>query len=450
MDTMTYNLNVKLIIMINLISLVSIVSVLSVCYSSLYESNLQSLSMMLQYVITGIVIQSIMSVISYFVAKSISKPILELEQIAHRISKGDLTLEIQDPKSNDELGKLKKSFKDTIDGLRLLVKQIRDNSVLTSFNSEHMESSAEQMSSSVQQISSTLQQISKGSQLQAKELEETSQVVEKLTRNMKNLEAKASMTANLTNDVGIISETGSKSAAEADFRMSKIISVTNESAKKIKELADKSREITAVLEVIRKIADQTNLLSLNAAIEAARAGEAGQGFAIVADEVKRLAEGSYRSSEEIAILITKIQEDAQSTAESIEGGAKEVAEGRIVIDKALRSLNEIAIKVKEVSINVSEVASATKTQVSEIEKLSKASIEIASVSEQNASATEQASAATEAQISGTHEITSSLQNLSRIGEDMLKIVSTYRLPETQNEERKNPGAGIQEKEAIVQ
>ena len=123
---------------------------------------------------------------------------------------------------------------------------------------------------------------------------------------MKKLETKSVMAATLVREVGLISETGSKSASEADFRMSKIISVTNDSSKKIRELADRSREITTVLEVIRKIADQTNLLALNATIEAARAGEAGQGFAVVADEVKRLVEGSARSSDEIAELIAKI------------------------------------------------------------------------------------------------------------------------------------------------
>lgn len=220
--------------------------------------------------------------------------------------------------------------------------------------------------------------------------------------------------------------------------------------KKIRELADRSREITTVLEVIRKIADQTNLLALNATIEAARAGEAGQGFAVVADEVKRLAEGSARSSEEIAELIAKIQEDAQSTVESIESSTKEVAEGRIVIDKALRSLNEIASKVKDVSINVLDVANTTKTQVSEIEKLSKAASEIAAVSEQNASATEQASAATEQQISGTQEIIASIQNMTIMAEDLSHTVSTFKLPENFKNESENKKSKHVNNEVLVQ
>jgi methyl-accepting chemotaxis protein len=404
----------------------------------------------MRYIVTGIVMQSIAGVFAYFLAKSISGPILEMEAIARKISEGDLTIDIHESRSTDELGKLKNSFKNMLKELCLLVSQVRDGSTLVIFNSEHAQSSTEQMNSSVQQISSTISQISKGSQLQAKELEETSRVVEKLTNDMKKLEAKSVMAATLAREVGLISETGSKSASEADFRMSKIISVTNDSSKKIRELADRSREITKVLEVIRKIADQTNLLALNATIEAARAGEAGQGFAVVADEVKRLAEGSTRSSEEIAELIAKIQEDAQSTVESIDGSTREVAEGRIVIDKALRSLNEIATKVKDVSINVLDVANTTKTQVSEIEKLSKATSEIAAVSEQNASATEEASAATDQQISGTQEIITSIQNMTIMAEDLSQTVSDFRLPENYKNESKHKKSDKVKKEVLIQ
>lgn len=436
--------------MINIVSALSIIAVSLISYSSLEYYGSQTPGIIARYVLTGMVIQSIVGVFAYFVAKSISGPILEMESIARKISEGDLTLEITNSKSNDELGKLRNSFKEMLNGLRLLVYQVRDGSTLVTFNSGQVQSSTEQMNSSVQQISSTIAQISKGSQLQAKELDETSRVVERLTSDMKKLEAKSGMAAALAKEVGLISETGSKSASEADFRMSKIINVTNDSAKKIKELADRSRQITTVLEVIRKIADQTNLLALNATIEAARAGEAGQGFAVVADEVKRLAEGSARSSEEIAELITRIQEDAQSTVESIEGSTKEVAEGRIVIDKALRSLNEIASKVKDVSINVLDVANTTKTQVSEIEKLSKASSEIAAVSEQNASATEQASAATDQQISGTQEIIASIQNMTILAEDLSRTVSNFKLPDNYQNESGSKKSTSVKNEVLVQ
>ena len=434
----------KINAMVNIASAISIATVSFSSYSA--TGHNAGADDALRYIVTGIVMQAVVGIPAYFVARSITEPILKMAVMAEKIGHGDLTGSMMESKSNDELGKLSRAFGNMVINLRNLVTQVRDSSSLVASNSEQVVSSTEQMNSSVQQISSTIQQISKGSQTQAQELEQTSKVVSKLTKDMKNLALKANTMAELTKEVGVISETGSKSASEADFRMSKIISVTSDSAKKIKELADRSGEITAVLEVIRKIADQTNLLALNAAIEAARAGEAGRGFAVVADEVKRLAEGSAKSSEEIDGLIRQIQDDAKATVQSIEGGIKEILEGRLVIDKALKALNEIATKVKEVSVNVTDVANATQTQVTEIEKLSKAASEIAAVSEQNASATEEASAATEQQTAGTQEIAASVQKMANMADDLSKIASGFKLPESHDSSKLD----ISKKEVIVE
>ncbi len=417
----------KINAMVNIASAISIATVSFSSYS--VAGHASGTDDAIHYIITGVIMQAVVGIPAYFVARSITKPIIKMTSMAEKIGHGDLTGDMMELKSHDELGKLTQAFNTMIVNLRQLVTQVRDSSSLVASNSEQVVSSTEQMNSSVQQISSTIQQISKGSQTQAQELEATSKVVTNLTKNMKSLALKASTTAELTKQVGAISESGSKAASEADFRMSKIISVTNESARKIKELADRSGEITSVLEVIRKIADQTNLLALNAAIEAARAGEAGRGFAVVADEVKRLAEGSAKSSEEIDGLIKQIQDDAHDTVQSMEGSSKEISEGRLVIDKALKALNEIATKVKEVSVNVMDVANTTQTQVTEIERLSKAASEIAAVSEQNASATEEASAATEQQTAGTQEISASVQKMANMADELSKIALGFKLPE---------------------
>jgi len=444
------SLNKKLVIMFNLVSAFSIAVVSITSYSTTQASDARS-GMVIQYVITALVMQAVVGVFAYFMSKSISNPIFDISKVVQKISEGDLTVEIPKSSSKDELGKLTNSFGHMIENLRKIVREVRDNSLTVVTNSEEVAESTQQMSSSVLQISSTIQQISKGSQAQAQGIEETSKVVENLTENMRQLASKASITANLTREVGAISDIGSKSAIEADTRMSKIIGVTNESAKKIKGLAERSGQITAVLDVIRKIADQTNLLALNAAIEAARAGEAGRGFAVVADEVKRLAEGSAKSSEEIDVLIKQIQDDAKATVQSIEGGTKEIAEGRIVIDKALKALNDIASKVKEVSDNVLDVANTTQNQVVEIEKLSKATAEIAAVSEENASATEQASAATEQQTAGTQEITTSAQKMASMAEGLSKVVANFKLPGKINQNTNSPQSeGTNQIEEIIQ
>lgn len=385
-----------------------------------------------EYIMIGVAIAGGVGAFAFFMSRSISRPIVKTAEIAQKISQGDLTVEVQQSKSKDEIGRLTNSFGTMIKNLRGMVHQVKENAVTVSTSSEQVAASTEQLNSSVQQISTTIQQISKGSQTQSQGLDDTSRTVQELNKNMKELASRADTAASLARDVGTISENGARSASEAGNKMQKIISVTDESAKKIRGLAERSGEITAVLEVIRKIAEQTNLLALNAAIEAARAGEAGRGFAVVADEVRRLAESSAKSSEEIDVLIKQIQEDAQSTVTSIEGGAREVTEGKIVIEKALQALEDIAQKVKEVSSTVLDVANTTQHQVAAIEGIARSSTEIAAVSEENAAATEEASAAVEEQTAGTQEITTSAQKMASMADELSKIVSQFKLPEKES------------------
>ena len=357
----------------------------------------------------------------------------KLNEVIQRISKGDLTIEIEEKGSTSEMQHLWRSAALMIKNLRELVKEAQSNSGDVSLTSQQVASLTEQMNNAVQQVSITVQQISKGSQTQAIGLEETNKVIDNLGSTMKELASKANTAANLSKSVESISVVGGKSAAEAAERMSRIIKVADESATKIKGLSERTGQITSVLDVIRKIAEQTNLLALNAAIEAARAGEAGRGFAVVADEVRRLAEGSAKSSEEIATLIKQIQDDSYATVQSIEQGSKEILEGKDVIDRALGSLKEVSKKVQEVSTNVMEVSTSTKSQLSEVEKLAKAASDIAAVAEENASATEEASAAMEEQTSGMHEITSAAQKLANISEKLDHAVSLFKLDDIQTE-----------------
>lgn len=336
---------------------------------------------------TEILTQVILSVVAigvsifvFFYAHSFSKPIIEAAKITKKISEGNLNVKVEKSNSSKEINELTTSLEKMVTTLRQLVNNVNLTAHKVARDARDSAAASEELNSSVEEVSTTIQQIATGSQSQASELAEAKTIVDS------------------------VMDTHSKEGTTAADKMSRIIEITNESSNKIRNLAEKSQKITLVVEVIREIAEKTNLLALNAAIEAARAGEYGRGFAVVADEVRRLAEGSAKSLEEIDELIGQIQEDIKSTVRNIDSSKSEIEDGRKVVDSSLKALSKIGYKVQEV----------------------------AAVAEQNAFATDQVYAAVEQQTTATQEISSSNQNIALLAEKLAKMVSAFQIPISQS------------------
>lgn len=376
--------------------------------------------------------------IAIYLSRSISKPIQKAAEVAESISRGDLTVHLDASKSRDETGTLLNAQLKMKNNLVELISEVKSGTNSVIENAKTISSSTDQMNSSVEQIASTIGEITKGSQSQATGLANTGANVTKLSKAMKELAEKATQSATLTNEVGDIAETGGKAATEAGNKMNEIITITNETADKIRGLAEKTANITSVLDVISGIAQQTNLLALNAAVEAARAGDAGRGFAVVAEEVRRLAEGSAKSSQEVTIQLEEIKNDAASTVESIENGAKEILESKEVVDGALSSLDEIADKVKKISTDISTLAKSANEQVTNVDAVDKSTVEMSATAEENAAATEEASAAIEEQTAGTQEIASSAQTMTEMAEQLSNTIDKFKIDNSSDETPSTP------------
>ncbi|MEO9308707.1 MAG: HAMP domain-containing methyl-accepting chemotaxis protein [Nitrososphaera sp.] len=448
------SLNWKLQLLFNAIAIVSVVVISIGGYTSAnqladkiggQEAKELLDSIALQAVVLGLIVNVGVGVFAFFMSRTITKPIVKATEVATKLSQGDLTVSVGKSKSNDEIGRLLTAEEDMVTNLKGIITEVNYAAQSVSSSAQQIAASGNELSSSVQQIASTVDQVSKGSQSQAQSLAKARQLVEDLSNTMNELAANAVESFEVTRKVGSLSEKGSESAKEAGERMNKIIKVTNGSAQKVRDLVQKTNEITAVLDVIRQIADQTNLLALNAAIEAARAGEAGRGFAVVADEVRRLAESSAKSSEEIDAKLKQIQEDAQAVVGDIETSANEVNQGKLIIDSSLRSLDEIAVQIRSISENVKRLSDAAQVEVNKVKSVSANTNEIAAVAEQNAAATEEASAAVEEQTAQTQEIASSANQMSELAAQLQNLISKFKI----NSDTQQPQQRPQERGSLL-
>ena len=363
---------------------------------------------------------------SFFIIWSITKPLGRVVSGMIAGSAGDLTATIL-VKSNDELGDLAGSFNKMIGGLKTMVAQVKEAAERAASFSQQLASQTQEMNATTEEVSSTVQQIATSSSKQAEGTEMTSKIIEDISTTVKENVSAAQAAAAASLEATQKAQAGGKAARKTVEKMGQIASVINESAGSVRSLKDSSQQIGQIVEVITGFANQTNLLSLNAAIEAARAGESGRGFAVVAEEVRKLAEGSKKSAQEIADLIAKVQAETEKTVASIDSGSKEVTEGMEVVKETALVFEEIIKGVEETGAISQQVASASQQIVDGTEKIVKAMEEISAAAEENASAVQEVSASTEEQTASMEEMASPAQELSDMAIKLAELTAKFKV-----------------------
>ncbi len=257
------------------------------------------------------------------------------------------------------------------------------------------------------QISSSSEELAAGAQEQSSQTTEIASAIEEMAKTIITTTRHAGNAAESAKKAGDVALEGDGVVRETILGMQKISQVVNNAAQTVQELGKSSDQIGEIVQVIDEIADQTNLLALNAAIEAARAGEQGRGFAVVADEVRKLAERTTKATKEIAGMIKQIQKDTFDAVASMEQGTKEVESGRALAEKAGTSLKGIIRSAGEVVDVANQVAAASEEQSASAEQISKNIEGITGVTHQSAISTQEIARAAE----DLNRLTEKLQNL---------------------------------------
>lgn len=436
---------------------------------------------MITYVVSAVaVLFSIL--LGIFLSRAISRPVSALAEAAEEISKGNLTITVPKVKTKDEIGDLAVSFTTMVQSLREILSSINDTSNKVAVTSQHLSSNASTASIATQQVANAISEVAKGANEQINSVNDTVTTVDQVTQALEQIAAGAGeqnrhvmiTTEQVSNmairiDVmaktmeqikdasqknGDIAKDGGKAVEETVVGMERVKDAVFETANRIKALGEQSQQIGEIIQVIDDIAEQTNLLALNAAIEAARAGEHGKGFAVVADEVRKLAERSVKATKEIAGLIINIQRGTTVAVQSMEIGTREVENGVQIAQKAGKFLSEIVYMVdmtgegiegvmvmiqevldgsREVAKAVDNVAAITEENTAATEEMSASAHQvnlsmqnITAVTEESSAAAEEVSASTEEMTATTEEIAASAESLSEMAKQLKDLVGRFK------------------------
>ncbi|WP_406669956.1 methyl-accepting chemotaxis protein [Methanolobus sp. ZRKC4] len=362
--------------------------------------------------------------ISRSISGGIQKIVADFKKISNDALEGKIDTKAETDVDIDFIA-IPKGLNDILSSLTNIINVVSKSANNVAATAEEMSASIEEMTAASTEISTTVGEIAKGSNEQSSMSDDVAKTMSDMTVGVQDIAVNAQQAAEAANtSKDVISDVGIQSK-DLLVQMDDIQAATNDSATVIKQLEAKSNQIGEIVALITSIADQTNLLALNAAIEAARAGEHGRGFAVVADEVRKLAEESGTAASQISDLLSEIKEGTHAAVTSMESGVITVTNGVSSLGRTVEAVQNIVEESDKVALMTGNIAAASQEQSASIEEITASVDEVASISQEAASGTEQTSAAVEQQSSSIQELANNSQELAQMASEMQEIVSKY-------------------------
>ncbi len=377
-------------------------------------NSTKTILFILSYALTAVAL-----ILGFYVSNNISKPITRLMNRIESISNRDLSHEPLKITSNDEVARLTVATNAMNDQLKDIVMNIQEGASTVTESSNNLKVAAHEVTNGMTQTTEAIEQIADGTEAQASSASDLRTIMQTFTQNVEHANENSLKVQTHSESVQVMTEDGQKLINDTEQQMYKIDTIVKQAVNRVEGLNNQTREITQLVQVITEIADQTNLLALNAAIEAARAGEQGKGFAVVADEVRKLAEQVSHSVSNISTIVNKIQNETNVVTRSLVEGYEEVEKGSKQTNISSETYRNISVAVTEMVSNIRSVTQNLQHIANNTNDIDNAIENIAAVSEQSAASSQQTAATIE-------EVASSMESVAQNAEQLNERQISYK------------------------
>lgn len=385
-------------------------------------SNALTIMMTVSLVLLAIIFAGIVVAVNH-----ITKPLGTMMMVMRRLSEGDFSKQENNIKSNDELGRLAIALDNMRDEVAQVLNKVKYSAENLNSAVEHMSVTTNQSAQVSNQIAMSITDVAESSMKELDAVNSTNEEIDKFKSNVDNMSDVVQNAVEKGRKTSDVAADGGVKLKKAIEQIQRIEAATARSTKVVDSLGEQSMEIGKIVKTISEIAEQTNLLALNAAIEAARAGEAGRGFAVVADEVRKLAISSQEAAMDISNIITEIQSNTKLAVQEIESGNKEVVAGTKSIESTEEAFGSIISMVQDVSAQLENIAKAVSEMANSGNVIAKNISTVRESSKKNAEEAENVSAASEEQSAAVNGLSDASSKLADLAAELSSNVDKFKL-----------------------
>ncbi|MEA0565456.1 MULTISPECIES: methyl-accepting chemotaxis protein [Lysinibacillus] len=379
----------------------------------------------------GIVVSLVLTiagiVIAIITASIISKPVTVVANRMKELADGNLQLEPLVVKTRDEIGTLMASANDMNDKLKQTIHSIYTVSETVAASSEELAQSSNEVQAGTEQITITMQELASGTETQASTTGDLAETMNVFKRSIYDTTQEGVELKEHSSHVQNLTVSGKSLMVQSTKQMAAINDIMLDSVKKVESLNSQSAEISKLVSVIDDISNQTNLLALNAAIEAARAGEHGKGFAVVADEVRKLAEQVQFSVTDISTIVHRIQGETSNVTSALQMGYEEVKRGTTQLDQTNETFEQISSAVEDMIDNITTISTNLNSLAQNSDTINASIDDMASISQESAAGVEQTTATVEETAATMDEIARSANQLAGMAEELNNQLQQFKI-----------------------